>query len=267
MTPARELSSSISAILTDAVGATAIDRRAIAIRQKSSSADLVTQVDVELQDRLGTALRQLLPEAGFVGEEGDGNGPAPALRWIVDPIDGTTNFIHGIPYAAIAVSLVDEEGPLAAVVRNIFTGESYGADRGHGAYAEDGAREHHPLRVSAVSRLDDAVVSFGLPYDRARTADIFEAASRVFLATQDLRRRGSASLDLVSVATGQTEAHFELDLRVWDIAAGLLIVGEAGGRVTGWDGSPVSLIDRDSRSPILASNGSMHEPMSRLLRP
>ena len=233
--------------------------------RKSSAGDLVTALDIEVEARLRTFLGGLLPGSSFVGEE-NANEPNGGLDvWVVDPIDGTTNVVHGVRYAAISVALLRDNDVVIGIVHNIFDRTAAMATAGRGAVQvrPDGSRT--ALKVSATSSLASALVSFGLPYDRKNSARLFRAAEKVFAASQDLRRQGSAALDLVSVASGRLEAHFELDLRVWDIAAAGLILSEAGGRLTDWLGEPLVFRIPEARITVQASNGLVHSELRQVL--
>jgi myo-inositol-1(or 4)-monophosphatase len=235
-------------------------------RQKSSLGDLVTSLDTSTEARLKRDLGPLFPAASFIGEESGSDGASAAYTWILDPIDGTTNVIHGVEYAAISVALVRSGAPSLGVVHDIFRGLTYFAIAREGAFVVSthrGARSR--LNSSPITALGDSLVSFGLPYDRARSDSIFQAAAKVLAVTQDLRRQGSAALDVIGVAAGKLDAHFELDLRVWDVAAASLILQEAGGRFSDWGGRPVNFVDVDARIGVLASNGHIHAEMTSLL--
>jgi myo-inositol-1(or 4)-monophosphatase len=238
----------------------------VEISTKSSIGDLVTELDVQIQNDVSLALTRLLPGSEVVGEEG--GGPASsAMRWVVDPIDGSTNVVHGLPHAAICVALCSELEPVLGVVHDPFAGITYAAVAGRGATVDDGRGQgRRELRVSANSALEQSLISFGLPYDRAKTGEILAAVEQVFLSSQDLRRRGSASLDLVAIAGGQTEGHFELDLRIWDVAAAGLILVEAGGVLTDWSGEPARWNDPTQKINVAASNGRIHRELLSTLR-
>jgi len=207
-------------------------------------------------------LRRIHPGAGIIGEEGGWHG-SRSTAWIVDPVDGTTNIVHRVPHSAISVALIVDYIPMLGLVLNPFTGWTYVATRDEGAFVARNADfvDRTPLVVSTVDRLQRSLVSFGLPYDRAKADRTFDAASRVFHVSQDLRRRGSAALDLASVASGEMEAHFELDLKIWDIAAASLIVEEAGGRLTDWSGRAIVWSEVPSKLDIVASNGAVHREL------
>ncbi len=249
----------------------AVDRHdpaTLNVRRKSSFADLVTDLDVEIEEEIVAGLEDLLPGSLVIGEELLRDGSRD-LFWTVDPIDGTTNVVHGVPHAATAVALWQGGSPTMAVVCDPFAGTAYTAVRGAGAFRRTFAEgaDRVALAVSRVSSLSDALIAFGLPYDRSLGPHIFEVAGEVFARCQDMRRGGSASLDLVSVASGSFDAYLELELRPWDIGAGGLVLEEAGGRLTAWHGGSVYDPDREARSNVLATNGALHEQLLALTEP
>lgn len=226
------------------------------IRHKGRT-DLVTETDMAVQAALAESLRRLLPEAVFLGEENAGNGETPeGLVWIVDPVDGTTNFAHRLPIFAISAALCAKRRPLVGVVYAPMLDESFWAAKGGGTFF-NGER----VSVSSAANLADALVATGFPYEPAPTLDnILGALREVLPATQGLRRLGAASLDLAYVACGRMDVFYETGLKPWDMAAGWLLVEEAGGKVTRQDGSPIYPGD-----PLLATNGLLHADMTNLL--
>ena len=229
------------------------------VHTKSSSADLVTRADRRVQAHLQRGLTALAPRAVFIGEESDNNGALPSTgsAWIVDPIDGTTNYVHGLPYAVSIALMVD--GRLAlGVIAQSEPRLTYVGVAGGGAWAvtPDGTRTALP-RLEPPRLLRDCLISVGFPYDREVGRRQFAASEALYGAAQDVRRRGSAALDLAAVATGALNAHVEVDLRAWDIAAGVLIAGEVGARLTGWDGHPVALPDPAQKATIIVTHPSL----------
>jgi myo-inositol-1(or 4)-monophosphatase len=203
--------------------------------------DFVTEVDVEAERRIVAILRHRFPGHGILAEEGstgadgyDGDGAAPGqaapgrpgtIRWIIDPLDGTTNWLHGYPEYAVSLAAADAAGPRVGLVLNSATGERFEAVRGAGA-RRDGA----PIRVSEIASLRLALVGTGFPFKKLDSLPAYlEAFSRVLRATSGIRRGGSAALDLCDLACGRLDAFFEYWLMPWDVAAGGLIVREAGG--------------------------------------
>ena len=214
--------------------------------------DFVTNVDLAVQHTLRSKLEALAPEVQFLGEEGertpiDYNAPF----WILDPVDGTTNLIHQFQHSAISLALVEHGQVVFGLVHHPYTLECFTAQRGGGAF-----RNGHPIRVSSTSRLADSLLSVGTVPGRRDLADqAFHQMRLLYDRCQDVRRTGCASLDLCWVACGRLDGYVELALQPWDYAAGLLLVEEAGGRITTPDGQPLSLTEG---CPVLASNQILH---------
>ena len=210
------------------------------IRSKGET-DYVTNVDVAVQAFLRERLAALAPDVQFMGEEQD-NSALDLTRpcWILDPVDGTTNLIHSFRHSAISLALAEGGQAVFGVVYNPYTEECFTARRGGGAL-----RNGVPIHVSDVSRLGDSLLSTGTVPGRRELADAaFRQMRALYDRCQDVRRTGCASLDLCWVACGRLDGYVELSLQPWDYAAGMLIVAEAGGRVTAPDGSPLSLCVR-----------------------
>lgn len=220
--------------------------------------DLVTATDLRCEALLREELWRLLPEASFYGEESaDGSGPGE-LAWVVDPLDGTTNFTHRIPFVAVSVALWREGRSELAVVEAPMLGETYHARRGEGAFCNG-----RPMRVSRRDALVECIVATGFPYAIERYAErILAHMRRMLLATQGVRRPGAAAIDLAYLAAGRYDGFYEYALKPWDTAAGWLLVEEAGGRVSAFDANAPYELGADG---ILASNGLVHEALSRLL--
>ena len=229
------------------------------IDSKSGDANFVTAYDVAVQNFLYKAIGERLPDAVIIGEESDDN-PMEALAakvcFIIDPIDGTTNFIHNYRTSAISVGITDGGKVVYGAIYNPYQNLLYFAERGKGAFVETSAGRL-PLHVSERG-LHDALACFGTsPYYREELGDItFERAKWLFMNTRDIRRSGSAALDLCTVASGAIDIFFEYRLSPWDFAAGSLIIEEAGGVITQFDGMPVTL---DKPCSILAGNKACHK--------
>lgn len=213
------------------------DRSGINVDEKQGHANFVTEYDVMVQNRIQKGLMEILPEAGFFGEEGKQKGfPDEEYVFIVDPIDGTTNFLKGFNLSAIAISLVHNMERIFGLVYNPFTDEMFTAQKDKGAYL-NGKR----IRVSD-DPLERGVVLFGTaPYYEGLPKLAFDKAFSFMDKCIDVRRMGSAELDLCYVACGRAELYFEPFIQPWDYAAGSLIVEEAGGKVSQWDGTPFEL--------------------------
>ena len=223
------------------------DRERMAIDIKSGVTDLVTEYDTKIQGQLQVGLKSLLPEAKFIGEEGsDDQLSDDGYAFVVDPIDGTTNFVKDYHWSAISVALLKGREAVAGVVYNPYLDEVFSAIKGEGAYC-NGKR----ISVSA-QPIGKALVLFGSsPYDKSLFPKTIEVLSDYFYKALDIRRSGSAALDLCSVACGRADIYFELQVSPWDFAAGKLLVEEAGGVVTDLDGKPLSF---DGKTSIIAKN-------------
>jgi myo-inositol-1(or 4)-monophosphatase len=206
---------------------------------KSSATDLVSDADREAERAIRELLSRERPADGLVAEEGSHAEADSGRRWIVDPLDGTINFLYELPAWAVSVALEDASGLAAGVVHSPVLGETFRAERGGGAWlAETGRR----LRVRDCDRLERAMVATGFSYEAARRAKQAEVVARLLPLARDIRRAGAAALDLAWTAAGRLDAFYENGLNPWDWAAGHLLVEEAGG-VMGWrDGEPPVLM-------------------------
>ena len=237
------------------------------------SHDLVTDADLASERRAVELIRAAQPDAAILGEENATGAPPKHPErerslWIIDPLDGTTNYAHGLPHFAVSVAYYERGEPVAGVVWNPARGDRYAAARGQGAtfsgqgatFSGQGATPGgEPLRVGGQSALDEVIVGCGFYYDRgpmmqATLAAIEELFGR---GIHGIRRMGTASLDLCQVAGGGYGAFFEYQLQPWDYAAGRLILEEAGGRVTTTGGDPLPV----RTTSLLATNGLLHDPM------
>ena len=221
------------------------DRSTIGIEAKEGHANFVTRYDKLVQDTIARGLKEIMPEAGFYGEESEKHEDvSKGYVFIVDPIDGTTNFIKDYKHSCISIGLACDAESIWGAVYNPYTEELFSARKGGGAFLNG-----KPIHVSNC-RLKDALVLFGTApyYDDVREISM-EKAKEYLVKAVDLRRSGSAALDLCSVAAGRADLFFEYRLQPWDFAAGMLIVEEAGGKVTTPDGKPVSVL---SYSAVMA---------------
>lgn len=224
------------------------DREQLDINSKQGSANFVTKYDVLVEEYLKENLLKAVPDAIFIGEEGDESFSSDLNKaFIVDPIDGTTNFIKDYHMSCISIAYLQKGEVIISVIYNPFLDEMFCAERGKGAFC-NGARIH----VSKYP-LENGLVLFGsCPYHKELWKKSFELAYEYFEKALDVRRSGSAALDLCSIAAGRAELYFELLLSPWDYAAGILLVEEAGGTVTDMNGEKVGF---DKPSSIIASNG------------
>jgi len=207
-----------------------LPRGAISEKKKN---DFVTRADKESEEVIAARIRERFPRDGFLGEEGGRRGGGDEARiWIVDPLDGTTNFIAGFPFWSVSVAAREKGEIVAGVVWDPLRAELYAAERGGGAF-----RNGERLRVTEQPNLDGAFLATGFPFRSKERIDLYLALFRaLFLRARAIRRAGSAALDLANVAAGVFDGFFEFKLSIWDIAAGSLLIEEAGGRVTDFDG-------------------------------
>ena len=200
---------------------------------RKAPADFVSAADLKAEQTLFEALSKARPGYGFLGEErGLIQGSDKTHTWIVDPLDGTTNFLHAIPHFAINIALQREGAVVAALTHNPVTNETFWAEKGKGAFVND-----HRLRVAARTRLDESIVATGIPFlGHGQHAKFLKELHQISQKVAGVRRFGSAALDLAWVAAGRFDGFWERDLNAWDMAAGLLLVTEAGGKVTDAEG-------------------------------
>lgn len=223
-----------------------------------AEADPVTQVDLRAERAILEVLSRQSPADPVVREESGGELPDRGRVWLVDPIDGTTNFIRGFPWMSVSVALWIDDMPAVGVVVDITTGDEYTAVAGRGAWLNGS-----PITVSATADLGEALIVTGFPYNRAKRGEICDTRfRRVLGSAQGIRRLGAASLDLCMVACGKLDGYWEEDLSPWDMGAGVLMVLEAGGAVTDQHGQPVG-----TRTPfVVASNGLFQDQFLSTLR-
>lgn len=222
-------------------------------------ANFVTKSDKRTEQILHDELARARPTYSFLMEEGGAvEGTDGQHTWIIDPIDGTTNFIHGIPHFAISIGLERAGTIVAGIIYNPITDELFTAERGQGAFLND-----RRLRVAARTRLEDAVVTCGIPHLGRGDHELFQTEiTKVQAKAAGIRRFGAASLDLAFVAAGRCDAYWERELSPWDIAAGILLVREAGGRVEDIDGGP----EAHKTGNILAANDALFTLLQKELK-
>ncbi|MFO7824713.1 MAG: inositol monophosphatase family protein [Cyclobacterium sp.] len=219
------------------------------VKQKGFN-DLVSYVDKGAEELIVKGLSEILPEAGFITEEGTKANAGRELTWIVDPLDGTTNFVHGIPMYAVSIALATATEILVGVVYEINLDECFEAHKGAAS-----TRNGELIHVSQSSLLADSLLATGFPYDGAGKTDKYLDLLKFFLQnSHGLRRLGSAAVDLCYVACGRVEGYLEYNLQSYDVAAGTLIVQQAGGKVTDFKGGNDFIFG----GQILASNGKVH---------
>ena len=220
------------------------------VRSKSTRTDLVSDADERAERAVVAYLRERRPDDGLVAEEGSRTESRSGLRWYVDPLDGTINYLYGIPHWCVSVACADEGGAIAGAVFDPLRDELFTATRGGGARLGDA-----PLATTAVTDPGLALVATGFSYESAERAAQVAFVGRVAGGIRDIRRAGSAALDLAWVAAGRLDAYFEVMRSPWDTAAGELLVREAGGAVT-WT----------EHTEIVASGRAVHAPLLALLR-
>jgi myo-inositol-1(or 4)-monophosphatase len=225
--------------------------------QHKGEVDLVTAADREAEALILRRLGAAFPGHRIVAEESGEHPGDKEFVWYVDPLDGTTNFVHALPHFAVSIGLVAHGELAAAVVHDPMRNETFHSSRGRGSFL-NGER----IATSAAARIEEALVATGFPYDRrlsaARHLPAFE---RVLRRAQGVRRAGAAALDLAYVACGRLDAYWESQLQPWDTAAGSLLVSEAGGRVTSYDGARPVVAYAD----IIATNGHLHDELRALI--
>ena len=219
--------------------------------------DLVSYVDKEAEKKLVAGLKLILPSAGFVTEEGTEQMSTTELNWVVDPLDGTTNFLHGLPVYSISIGLMDKNEVVVGVVYEINRGECFTAYRGGGAFCN--AKQ---IQISTVSTLKESLIATGFPYSLLDKGDqYFKLMQELQISSHGLRRLGSAAVDLCYVAAGRFDAYYEFNLNPWDVSAGILIVEEAGGVVTDFYGEKKAL----SGKQVLAA-GKIHLQLLTIIK-
>lgn len=226
--------------------------------QKGSAIDPVTEIDRRAQALILETLQAAFPDYGILAEEDPQPPPQNSPYWVIDPLDGTTNFIHGYPMVAVSIALAEGKTVQAGVVYNPIARELFTAVQGKGAWLNG-----KPINVSDTRSLAEALLASGFPYNAWENSDNnTQEWARVLRHVVSLRSDGSAALDLCHVACGRLDGYWEIDLDPWDMAAGSLIVQEAGGQVTDLSGDPFTFHGRS----ILVSNGHIHKEMLAILR-
>lgn len=219
--------------------------------------DLVTAIDKESERRLFNGLTKILPESGFIGEEQNSKSSENGYYWVVDPIDGTTNFIHGLPCFSISVALCKNEVPVLGLIYELNSKEYFSAAKNLGAFLNGEA-----IHVSKVKNVSNALVATGFPY---RIFDKIESYVKLFtelmFQTHGIRRLGSAAVDLAYVACGRFDVFYEMHLNNYDVAAGIIIVEEAGGKVSDFYGENEHYNGRS----IVASNNYIHHEFLKII--
>ena len=219
--------------------------------------DVVTEMDIKAEDMIMKTIKARFPEHGILTEESFEQKSGSGYRWIIDPLDGTTNYSHGFPVFCVSIALEREGEIILGVVFNPMLNELFTAEKGKGAYLNN-----KRIRVSGISELTKSLLATGFPYDvRTSPDNNISHFANLAVRAQAIRRAGSAALDMCYVACGRFDGFWELKLKPWDTAAAMLIIKEAGGIVTDFKGSAFSLYSGET----LASNGLVHDEMIEVL--
>jgi myo-inositol-1(or 4)-monophosphatase len=225
--------------------------------QKKGAIDLVTEWDFKSQEIMISKLQSYFPDFDFLVEESGIERRDSPYCWVLDPLDGTTNFVHGFPFYCVSLALIFKDIPLLGIVYNPEVEETYWALKGKGAFFNN-----RPIRVSSLPKVSQSLLATGFPYNIRKThKTILKHFEKVILRAQGVRRPGSAALDLCLVARGIFSGFWEQFLKPWDIAAGVIIVEEAGGRISDFSGRPFHIYKKQ----ILATNGLIHKEMLDIL--
>ncbi|MDQ7031581.1 MAG: inositol monophosphatase family protein [Desulfonauticus sp.] len=221
------------------------------------SIDLVTDTDLVVEKFLLNKIKEICPDVNFIAEETQHNLLTEKPTFIVDPLDGTTNFTHQFPFVAISLAYVENKTVKIGWTHIPILNELFFAQRGKGAYLND-----KPIEVSKISSLQQSLIGTGFPYNISEEIDyILPLLKKVLLSSQGVRRAGAAAIDLAYTACGRLDGFYEIGLKPWDTAAGWLLIEEAGGKVSTFNGSTYQLGQRE----ILASNGYIHQDLVKIL--
>jgi myo-inositol-1(or 4)-monophosphatase len=225
--------------------------------------NFVTEVDKTAETMIINRLNTLVKDAGYVAEEGTNKTKGDRYNWVIDPLDGTTNFIHGAPPVAVSIALVDDKLPVVGVIYEIWNKEAFYSWKGGNSYLNG-----DEIRISRTKYLKDSLIAVGFPYNDLNQLQRFlNSMEYFFLNTHGVRRLGSAATDLAYVACGRYDGFFEYNLSPWDVAAGALIVENAGGKVTDFSSGNNYVFGRE----IVASNKSIHDDfvhdVARFMKP
>lgn len=232
-------------------------RMELTIEEKGKQ-NFVTEVDKKTEEILISGLSSLLPEAGFIAEEGTSSKRGEVFNWVIDPVDGTTNFIHGVFPFAISVGLIEHEEVVAGIVYEFGLNEFFYAWKGGGAWLNGS-----PIRVSNVSSIGQALIATGFPYTNFTYLKEFMDSINYFMEnSHGLRRLGSAATDIAYVACGRYDGFYEYGLNPWDIAAGILLIREAGGKASDFDGNSEALFSEN----IICTNTNCYAEFQQVVQ-
>ena len=229
------------------------------IAEYKGKTNLVTQTDRQSEEIIISTIQNIFPEHGIIAEESGSTNKESEYQWIIDPLDGTTNFVHSYPSFGISIGVMHKDEYICGIVKELPANHTYSAIKGKGAFC-DGKQ----IRVSSVETLDKSLLVTGFGYEHGKK---WSANMKLFKQftdiTQGVRRLGAAAIDLCHVASGKVDGYWEFDIQPWDTSAGVLIIQEAGGKVTKMDGSKYSI----HNPQILATNGKIHSDMLRITKP
>lgn len=233
------------------------DRESAGRIKEKGMCDFVTAVDEAVQNFIQKELQLLYPDILFVGEEStEASIDMNRLVWVLDPVDGTTNLIHDYKNSAISLALLDKKEVIAGIIYDPYLDEMYFAEKGKGAYLNE-----QPIHVSNAKSMSESLIAIGTsPYYKNEAADNFKTFEKIYMDCQDIRRTGSAALDLAHIACGRIEGYLEKKLKIWDFAAGALIVREAGGCVFDYEGNDRTM---EPIGDVVAGNGSVAKILAR----
>ena len=227
--------------------------------KKKGEIDLVTEADLESEKIILDIITLNFPQDSIITEEAGEYHRHPGRIWLIDPLDGTTNFAHSFPFFAVSIALEVEREVVLGVVLNPYTGEHFEAVKGIGAFLNE-----KPIKISNIKRLKESLLGMGFPYDiNTNLRGMMKDLEKMIVLTQAIRRPGSAAIDLCYVAAGRLDGFWEEGLKPWDTAAGSIIVQEAGGRVSNYEGEPYSPYQKN----IVAANPFIHDAMLKVLAP
>ena len=233
------------------------DRESAGRIKEKGMCDFVTAVDEAVQNFIQKELQLLYPDILFMGEEStEASIDMNRLVWVLDPVDGTTNLIHDYKNSAISLALLDKKEVIAGIIYDPYLDEMYFAEKGKGAYLNE-----QPIHVSNAKSMSESLIAIGTsPYYKNEAADNFKTFEKIYMDCQDIRRTGSAALDLAHIACGRIEGYLEKKLKIWDFAAGALIVREAGGCVFDYEGNDRTM---EPIGDVVAGNGSVAKILAR----
>jgi len=226
--------------------------------KNKANQSIVTEADIQVEKFLIENLSKILPEASFFAEESGAQGDLSTLCWVIDPLDGTTNFVHGIPYFCISIALTKNNEPVLGFVYQPILGQMFHAIKGEGAFLNNS-----PIKVSSINKFDQTFLVVGIPYEKSDSylRGFFDDMSEIMRKTLTFRHFGAVALDLAYVACGKVDAIFFEDMFWWDFAAGILLIKEAGGVITDFSHKPIGM---DSKS-LIGANATIHKGFMDIL--